>query len=390
MSVTLQNVLNYTNDEIGNYTTGNVNNDVKIRAINRAIEWVKRNLGLPTDEKIQTFWFSADQIFYDLNSDFDESLQLLYNDRNLNTPGSRWEYRTYPEIFERTGSARQNLFSITNVNGTKQLVVHGYNRFGSQTILTLDSDDNWTADDDASNIAVDTNQKYEGTGSLSFDITNATGVASIYNDNVNFDLESLFERHGYIKLWAYMTDNDIDDIAVKLFTDASNYYTITATEADDGTAFAENEWQKIGFAADDAVATGSPDPSQITKIQIEFDLGSGFTSAADFRVDQVFTAYPDKMDFIYYSSIKGTDSTGTTNKTTLTDVTDILSISGQYEDLAEPIAQRAAVLLWPQLKGDKEQYLILKNELKENMKSFARRWPRKRTQNNYYRHVFRR
>lgn len=380
MATTLQDLLNATNDNIGSYSTGITADDIKKRAINRAIEWVKRTIGIPTDEKVQTILFSADQKYYDLNADVDEGLMVIYSDEDYNTEQYRWEYYNYPDILHTTGGLRTNRWSITYINGTKQLVLHANNLSQGNTLLTMDSVTDWTASDDAIGIAIDTNQKYEGTGSISFDITNSAGVATIYNDNVTLDIESLIENHGYIKFWQYLTDSNIDIVTLKLIDDVSNYYTITATVADDGTDFAQDAWQKVGFALDDAVVTGSPDPSGITKVQIEFDLGAGFTSAADFRVDYMFSTVPDSVDFIYYTANKGTDTTGATAKTELSEVTDIPSWSGVHDDISEVVSQRAAVVLWPQLRGDKEAYMLLVQDLKENMKTFARRWPRKRLQ----------
>jgi hypothetical protein len=310
-------------------------------------------------------------------------LLLLYTDENLNTEQTRWEYENYPDILHTTGKARTNRWSVTYINGKKQLIVHGYNQNGGQILDEMDNVGDWVVADDASGLALDTNQKYSGVGSLSFDITNATGVATITNPNVSYDLEALFEQHGYLKLRAYMTDNNIDSITLKLYTDASNYYTIAVDIADDGTEFAQDSFQKIGFACDDAILTGSPDPSDINQIDVEFDLGAGFTTAADFRIDTLFTVVPDSLDLIYYTKYKGTDTTLATYKTTLNVVTDKFLFTSTDEDILEVIAQKAAIILWPQVRGDKEQLMIQKNELRDNMKSFTKRWPRRRVQGTF-------
>jgi hypothetical protein len=381
--VTLQDALNATKDEIGNYSTGVIVDDVVIRAIMRATDYVKRQMGIPSDEFRQTILFTDDQKYYDLNADNMECLLLLYTDENLNTEQTRWEYENYTDILHRTGGDRTNRWSVTYINGKKQLIVHGYNQNGGQILDEMDNVGDWVVADDASGLALDTNQKYSGVGSLSFDITNATGVATITNPNVSYDLEALFEQHGYLKLRAYMTDNNIDSITLKLYTDASNYYTIAVDIADDGTEFAQDSFQKIGFACDDAILTGSPDPSDINQIDVEFDLGAGFTTAADFRIDTLFTVVPDSLDLIYYTKYKGTDTTLATYKTTLNVVTDKFLFTSTDEDILEVIAQKAAIILWPQVRGDKEQLMIQKNELRDNMKSFTKRWPRRRVQGTF-------
>ena len=182
---------------------------------------------------------------------------------------------------------------------------------------------------------------------------------------------------------------NITSVAIKLQSSVGNYYTITTTTADDGTAFVQNEFQKIGFHTEDAVATGTPDLTAITKVTIEFALGASFTSAADFLIDQLFTAFPEQMDLVMLTNIKGTDSTGVTDKALLTSAGDIALFSGDYDDYIDLVAQRSALNLWPQLRGDKEQYILMKQDFAENLKGFARRWPRKRKQ-GVFRHRLKR
>lgn len=388
MSTLMQDVDSLTQDYCGNYSTGTARDEVRYRAINRAIEYSKRLLSIPNDEEIHTFWYTDDQFFYDLPAKFSEALQLKYHNALSNRPDNVWDYFDYPTVLQGVGGSRRNRWSVTNINGRKQLVVVGNNGLSGQTLLTMDDIDDVTAEDDASGLASNVITRYEGTGSVQFDIVNSSGVASIVFANQNLDLEQLFERNGFLKFWAFMTDSNIDSIALKLQSSVGNYYTITATTADDGTEFAANDWQKIGFHTEDAVATGSPDLTAITQIKFEFDLGAGFTSAADFLIDSLFTAYPEQMDLVMLTNIKGTSS-ALVEKSELTEPDDILLFSGDYDEFADLVAQRAAINLWPQLQGDKEQYILLKQDFMDNLKTFGRKWPRKRVQGTF-KHTLRR
>lgn len=383
MSTTLQDVILLTQDYVGNYGTGANRIEIIHRAINRSIEYNKRMVGLPNDESIYSFYFSADQFFYDLPANVIEPLYLTYNKKTSNNRANRFEYFNYPDVLQGIGNANERKWSMANINGKKQLIISARNEYSGQLIFSLDDITNWTASDDASDLSSDTNQKYQGTASIAFDITNSAGYATLTFTGLNLDIDALFERYGFIKLYTYMTDNNIDAVTLRLQSSAGNYHTITVTLADDGTAFAQDEWQKIGFDTQDSVITGTPDNTSITQISIEFELGLGFTSAADFRIDNIFTSYPDKLDLIYLSNVKGTDTTGATEKTTLDNPTDILWYSDDYDDFTDLIAQRAAINLWPHLKGDKEQFMLLKNDYKENLKSFARRYPRKRVAGSF-------
>lgn len=387
MSTTLQDIDNLTKDYCGNYSTGTAKSDVRYRAINRAIEFGKRVLTTPNDEDVFSFWYSDDQLFYDLPAKFLEALELKYNNPLANRNDNKWDYFDYPSVLQNAGGSRRNRWSVTNINGRKQLVVVGYNGLQGQTLLTMDSTDDVTAEDDAASLELNTLTRYEGVGALQFDLSNATGIGTIVFSGLNLDLEELFERSGFLKFFLFAaTGSSIDDITLRLTSSVGNYYTMNVTVADDGTAFASNEWQKIGFHTEDAVTTGTPDVNAITEISIEFDTNAALV---DVLIDQLFTAFPERMDLVMLSNIKGTAADGTTEKSVLDSGDDILNFSEDYDDYADLVAQRAAINMWPQLRGDKEQYILLKQDFNDNLKTFARRWPRKRVQ-GVFRHSLRR
>lgn len=388
MSTTLSDLRVLTRDYIGQYSTGSAKDDQIDRAINRGIERVKREIGIPADEDIWTFWYTQDKLFYNLPSTFREGLYVQYHNKNANTLGNMWDYLDYPTVLQKAGNERSNHWSFTHINGKKQLVMVGYNGQQGRTLLTCDTTDDTAASGDASNLTADTITKVEGSASLNFDITDSSGTATITFSNLDIDLEDLFEKNGFLKLYAYMTDNDIDDVTLKVQSSSGNYYTIVATQNDDGVDFVQDEWQKIAWDTQDKVAVGTPDLTSITTIEVSFGLGSGFTSAVDFRIDNLFSVYAEKMDFVHYTNAKGTDSGGTA-KDPLDAPDDILYYSGDYDEYTTLVAQRAAIYLWPQLRGDKEAYMLLKREHREELKVFARAYPRKRRQGQF-RHSLRR
>lgn len=381
MDLQLQDVLNQTKDEIGNYSTGIVTDDKVIRAINRAIEYLKRALGFPSDEKYFPFLYSADQLFYNLDDDFDESILLRYKDDYYNRPGYEWQFFSYPEVLRLTGSSPDFLYSFTTINGRKQLVVLGHNIRQGATLDTMDALNGWVVGGDAHNLRLDTYKKYRGQASLEFDITYSTGTAYIEKP-ISTTLKDLFLNDGFIKFWTYLTDTNLDDIAIKLFTTATDYYTVTATEADDGTDFALDEFIKIGWNVDNAVASGTPDPNVITKIRIDYDLPADFGAATSFRANYLFDTFPDAMNLGFYSSYKGTDSSGTTNKIILDKIDDIVAIGNYFPDYIGLIAERAAIQMWNQVKGDKDAYGLLVTKFNVDMKVWGRVYPRKRTMLN--------
>jgi len=388
MTTTAQNLIDQTNDYLGNYTTSSLDPGAKLRAINRSIEYLKSRLGFPSDETIQRFYFSEDQNFIPLNVDFDEAIGLFYNNPLLNIKDRTWDYLPYLELMQQRGDGSANfLFSHTTINGSNQLMMIGSNLIKGTMIDSLDVLGTWVASGDASGLAVDGLQKYLGSGSLSFDVTHSTGTATLTKTGVSLNFQSLFENHGYIKLWTRLADIDVTNIILRLYVDSSNYYSITETDQDDASAFVASQWIKIGFPLDNVVATGTPTiSSTFTKIELRFTVTSGAT-ASDYRIDHIFTSVPDYMDLVYYTRYKGTDATGVTNKINLTTASDIVRIGNYFDDYQDIIARRAALSLSPQLRGDKDFYAVYASDFAEMMKTLGRRFPRKRITNNFLRHV---
>lgn len=378
MSCTVQDVLSLVEDYIS-ANTGQISQPSQIRQIGQAVAYFKRRLALPSDEKISSFYWSDDNFFYAVPSDFEEELELLYNNPDLNIAEREFEFIEYSVLLKRTGlSPTKNQWSFTTINGSRQIMLVGRNINAGSVIENFDAVGNWTASGDASGLAQDLVEKKVGSGSLSFDLTNSTGLATIATTGLSLGVKTLFENHGYFKMWTRLTNANIDSIAIRLMVDASNYWTITETDFDDGTAFATNIWKKVGWALDNAVATGSPAITDtVTQIQIIFDLGAALTSATDFRIDHLFTTVPDYMDLIYRSANKGKNAAGTslTTFTAVTDTIDICDYSSVFEDL---IAKRAAMNLWPALRADINFYALYRSDLKEMIKDWGLRFPHKR------------
>lgn len=377
MSVTVQNVLDLVEDHAG-ANAGQQDQARKIRQINLALDYFKRKGLLPNDETIQSFYYSDDQYFYACNSDMMEELELLYNNPQLNTSDRQWEYEEYSQLLKRTGApVNGNKWSFTTINGTRQLVLLGRNFQSGQVLDSMETIGDWVVQGDASSLELDTLDFKVGQGAFKFDATTSTGLAGINDPSISLDLQTLFEKHGYLKCWVKLPSASIDAVRLRIYVTALKYWTITVTTFDDGTAFSASTWKKVGFALDDAVKTSTPlITDTITKVEIEFDLGASFTTGT-FRVDHLFTTVPDYMDFIYRNNLKGETAAGT-DLATLTSVTDKIGVGEMFPDIIELVAMKAAINLWPALRGDKDFMMMYRGDLKELIKDVGMRFPRKR------------
>ena len=376
MSINVQDVVTRIEDWAGSYSVGQSTLEQKVRAVDFATNILFQRLGY--NQGIYTFKYFQDTVFYDLPSTFKEYIALSYHDVNDNTPVNTWAYRPYQEISRITGSGFGNFAGITSANtGSKQLAMIGTNLTQGATLDSFD-DTLWTASEDASAIAFDYNIKVQGSASQKFTITQSLSEA-IISRIVDYDFTNLHTMGGALKIYTFLPSVDLLYIKIKYGTDSSNYYTINVTENADGSAWTVNDWNLLGFMTDDKVTIGSPDETNITFVQVIYALDAGFGTVTSFRLDWLYTSFPDELDLLHYTTIKGTDSTGA-NITKVTDTTDNINLD---DDFIEPLALKATLYVFPQLRGDVNFMQLYQSDYTDMLKLFGRSRPRIRNQNDY-------
>ena len=77
-NLTVQDIVSQGQDYVSNYTTGAVDQGNWLRGVNRAIEYLKRYMGLPSDENIFRFYFYEDTMTYNLPVDFNEGDRVFF------------------------------------------------------------------------------------------------------------------------------------------------------------------------------------------------------------------------------------------------------------------------------------------------------------------------
>lgn len=382
MEVTVQEILDQVNDYVRNYTTGTADLGARLRAVNRATEYIKRRMTLPSDETTSSFYFSRDQLYYPAPLDMNEPIDLLYSDANYNAPATQWNYVPYPDLLRLTGTSRQNYWSTGTFNGLAQIIMLGYNLFSGQQLQTFTSLSGFSGQNDATTLAIDNNIYSVPPASLSFTIdpTLGFGKGSIYFP-VFWDIQPFISNNGTIKIDAYLPSTNLTAIDLVMGSDASNYYTFSCDTTDSGASFTADQFNRLHWSYLDGPAiVGSPNNQNITFVRIDFIQNGSFGSVAipGFRIDNMYEVFPDQMTFIYNTMYKGTDSTGVTQKVMFTANTDIAAFGKYAPDLLDPIALRAAYLLEPRLRGDKDFMNMYREECEAVLKVFGRIYPRKR------------
>lgn len=388
--ITLQDILGRLNPLLSNYTTGSIDNTSRISAINSAVEYIKRYMTFPSDELKQQFYYYEDTPFITINEDFNEGLAVIYDNPDANHDRNKWNYAPYLDLLQKLGDKypRTKWWSWTPINGLWQLVMYGSNKNKGTPIQTFDNITGISGINDAQNLAIDNNIYEEGNGSLSFTInpTLGHGMASIVFSlaGSGWDFSKVLDDNGLFKFYVWLASTSISAINLRLITDALNYYTLSATAFDTGAAFTTglDAFNRVAESFTSPTVVGSPDIKNITSIQIDLVEGSGFGASAipDFRLDNLYTIFPDLMDLIYLTSYKGTDKSGNQIQF-FTETTDIPAFGAFTPDILDIVAYRAAVILVPQLMSNDAFRSMYKTEVMEQLAIIGKSWPRKRTQN---------
>lgn len=389
-----------TNDYIANYSVGAIDNDNRIRALNRAIEDIHRVLGLTCDEQIFSFLYTQDNMFTDLPVDYDEPILLYYQNNNYNIGGqSGWKWQKYTGILQNSGQGSalgygagyslgvygQKSFSSTNINGKKQLVQLGANVIQGNTINALNSLNLVSATGDATNLAVDNNIFVANGGSISFTIdpTLGNGYAGLLVSGFGLmNVQTAIQNAGIYKFYSFLQSTDISEIQLILSSETGSF-TFSASAQQNGQPFVAQQWFKTQYPWNLVNISGTPNSQEITSYEFRYVEGPSFGSVAIpyFRIDDFYLSFPDLMNLVYYSQYKGTSADGLTKKIILDDLTDLPSFMQFFPDFINMVALRAAYILMPQLSSDKDFITMYRRDYLEILKDLGKIYPRKRIVN---------
>jgi hypothetical protein len=262
--------------------------------------------------------------------------------------------------YSDTENNERNFVSIGNNSQTKTLLLSMSVDDNSITIDPLDSIGSWTGFGDGENLVVDNINYVKGSASINWDI-NASGgtTAGITNSNVpTFDVGD-YKTEGYIFVWAYLSSKtNVTNFIIRVGSDSSNYYSMTATTKNDGTAF-EDGWNLIRFNFSGKSTTGTPDDDACKYVSLYMTKAGAKVNETDYRFDQIIMSKGIPFNVLYYSSYPWQTSAGVWIANSTADTDYLNANSDEYDMYIESC--RAEV--YRELK-DFNQMTLSKNELK--------------------------
>ncbi len=205
-------------------------------------------------------------------------------------------------------------------------------------VATLQSNGTWSAAGGASNLAVDNvNFVYSG-GSLKFDLPSGAGylensTQSAVNLSSNVD-------QGVFFLWVYTpTGSQFTDVKLRWGSSASDYYEQTATQTQQGTAFADG-WNLLQFAWLGSTTAGTPDPSSITYMRVTMDTTAVQTGA---HLNYISMSMGQFMNYEYYSKYLFRDSVTGVFQERVTDQSNLVNLDTETYNLFFNLSAALAV-----------------------------------------------
>lgn len=381
--MTLQEIINQVNDYVAHYTTGgSIELEQKIRAINRAIEYVKARIGMFVDERFYVFRVFPDKKYYDLPPDFREPIALLFDDENKNVPSNEFFYQSPLSLMKTTGFFTfKNVYSIVYHNRKKQLLVSLNNPGFKGLVESFSKLDGITVEEDADNPNIDnTNLALNFDIILSKSASQRAVIKKSFPSPMNW--KPYFDNNSAFKVSVYLPSDKFTSIDFVFGSSSSDYWRISTNTDWNGNVFKVNTWNELVWYLSDIIVLGNPNPQNITYFKVIFNEETSLISDVyGVKLKNLYVLTPINLKLIYYSLYKGTDSSGTNNKVFLDNPDDIVNFGDDAPELINVVALKAATYLIPQLRKDPQFWSLYKTECEEVLREFARSNPRKRAIN---------
>jgi hypothetical protein len=211
---------------------------------------------------------------------------------------------------------------------------------------TLTGNGTWIAGGNASSLAVDNIYFADGAASLKFNLFVGGGTGYLENSTMNsLDLTE-HDNLSNIFLYAYFpTGTDFTQVDLRWGTDASNYWTNSATATQDGLSF-YNGWNLLYFNWPTATKVGNPDSSNIKYLRVTYT----YTALAEVgvRLNNVVSNLGSIMNIEYYSKYLFRDGTTWAFQEKVTDDSNIINLDTESYNL---LVAKAAIYCAQQAQG---------------------------------------
>jgi|WetSurMetagenome_2_1015567.scaffolds.fasta_scaffold153146_2 hypothetical protein len=301
------------------------------------------------------------------------------------TKENRWQL-VGEEEFDQRKQYDKNLIAISDKDFTRKLLVSADINDNGFTLASLDSltgdGGTWSVFGDAENLSVDTDDFIKGNASIKYDISSAGGTtAGIYNSSLSTADLTNYVSAGSIFIWAYVTSaTNLTNFILRVGTDSSNYYSMTATTTNEGLSFSAG-WNLVRFDFSGKSTTGTPTDTTINYVALYMTKAAGKISETDYRFDHIIVKKGKIFNVIYYTRYPWQNVSSVYCIDSITNSDYLCVDAEEFPLVVEKCVEHCAEEV-----RDKDDAAIAKNNYKEKRSEYRRNYRSEaiQSQSTYY------
>lgn len=360
MAVTIAQIINLLDNNIGDTSNDRVTLQQRYDAITEAVIWTQEEMGTQLHD------FTYEVPFYDTINRYNIStilsdllmssdLRKMFGENSI-----PFTFKSGSEVEQEiSNSIETESYSIERYDEKAYLIINHKSKNPKVTVSNFDTltdgGGTWLADtttSGAKNLSIDSNNYLFGTGSLSFDIDVAQSVqmrASVYNLGLSSIDVSSVALNGSAICEVYLQNaTNIVSMTLSWGDNTSNYYTSTTVTTIDGTPFKTgNNTIKFDWTGS-TTKIGSP-TNFIKYVRIDINYGISQTNISGNRIDFLRFVKPETLR-LFYSSWNVGKTASNTPIQLFSSQTDKPYFSGQYDQLKIAVAHYAANIVFKFLR----------------------------------------
>ena len=359
MATTISGIISKVDLILRDTSNNSVSAADRLLAISTAVQDIMGEFGFDHMNKTYSLSYLDTVNYYKLDTDITDLIEPIDLRRGEGENVEQFTRKNPRELaIEIANGETENAFGIERKDRDTYLVVN----YGSphQAILlhdcdSLTSNGTWAVDatnSDATNLTLDSVEFKQGNGSLNFDADvsqSGDNRATIENSDMAAVDLSDEENLASLVFRVYIPDvTNFSSVTGYWGSSSSAYWSGSATTDINSNAFV-NGWNRIKVDWADATQTGTVDESAIDYLRFDLNYTGSQVDDTDFRIDDINMIRPETLTLFYQSAFLGTDTTGATNRTAFSATGDIPFYSGMYDYFDNPVAYRAASILFDEM-----------------------------------------
>ena len=244
------------------------------------------------------------------------------------------------------------------------------------TATAYNQNGTWVGASAIGTVATDNYEGYSFPTSVSFAFNGTAGTLT----NSTFSAVNLTAYQNRSNIYVDINAPSVTNLTsytLKWGTDASNYYTVSATADYLGAAFATG-WTRLKFAWSSPTTVGTPTVSSIGYVQLTVTC-SGSTNLGTFRVQNFFVSENIPITLTYYSTNMVATTAGVQAQifASASATTDQPLWTGRWDMATEPFIDSVLeTVFW--ITGEYTDLAVAKNKILEIVTPLKQRYPSQR------------